>query len=76
MGACAAMLAVLVAVLALDVVVFRWGNQVSARLDPNRMLITEQFFGFLLAALGVQQVLNGLADVGTIDLIDHYWGIR
>ena len=64
-------LCVLFAVLALDVVVFRWGNQVSARLDPNRMLITEKVFGFLLAALAVQLALNGLADVGVIDLIPH-----
>ncbi len=59
---------VLVAVLAFDVVVFRWAVQVSSKLDPSRMLVTEKVFGFLLAALGVQLVLNGLADVGVIHL--------
>jgi multiple antibiotic resistance protein len=44
-------LGVLVAVLALDVAVFRWASKVSDHLDPNRMLVTEKVFGFLLAAL-------------------------
>ena len=43
---------VLVVVLALDVVVFRWAVQVSSKLDASRMLVTEKVFGFLLAALG------------------------
>jgi multiple antibiotic resistance protein len=59
---------VLVAVLAFDVAVFRWAVQVSSKLDTSRMLVTEKVFGFLLAALGVQLVLNGLSDVGVIHL--------
>ncbi len=59
---------VLVVVLALDVVVFRAAVQVSSKLDESRMLVTEKVFGFLLAALAVQLVLNGLADVGVIHL--------
>lgn len=59
---------VLVAVLAFDVVVFRWAVQVSSKLDASRMLVTEKVFGFLLAALGVQLALNGLSDVGVIHL--------
>jgi small neutral amino acid transporter SnatA (MarC family) len=59
---------VLVVVLALDVVVFRWAVQVSSKLDASRMLVTEKVFGFLLAALGAQLVLNGLSDVGVIHL--------
>ena len=59
---------VLVVVLAFDVVVFRGAVQVSSKLDAGRMLVTEKVFGFLLAALGVQLVLNGLADVGAIHL--------
>jgi multiple antibiotic resistance protein len=59
---------VLVVVLALDVVVFRWAVQVSSKLDASRMLVTEKVFGFLLAALGVQLILDGLADVGAIHL--------
>ena len=59
---------VLVAVLAFDVLVFRGAVQVSSKLDASRMLITEKVFGFLLAALGVQLILNGLSDVGVIHL--------
>ena len=60
--------AVLAVVLALDVTVFRFAVQVASKLDPSRMLVTEKVFGFLLAALGVQLVLNGLSDVGVIHL--------
>ena len=35
------------------------------------MLVTENVFGFLLAALAVQLALNGLADVGVIHLTGH-----
>ena len=59
---------VLVAVLVFDVVVFRGAVQVSSKLDASRMLVTEKVFGFLLAALGVQLVLDGLSDVGVIHL--------
>lgn len=59
---------ILAAVLALDVVVFRWAVQVSSKLDAGRMLVTEKVFGFLLAALGVQLALNGLSDLGLIHL--------
>ena len=58
-------------VLAIDVVVFRWANKVSERLDESRMLVTEKVFGFLLAALAVQLVLTGLDSVGVIHLVDH-----
>jgi multiple antibiotic resistance protein len=64
----AAALGVLLVVLAIDVVVFRFAVQVASKLDPSRMLVTEKVFGFLLAALGVQLVLNGLSDVGVIHL--------
>ena len=62
---------ILIVILALDVVVFRWAVQVSNHLDASRMLVTEKIFGFLLAALAVQLVLNGLADVGVIHLTSH-----
>ena len=61
-------LGVLLVVLAIDVVVFRFAVQVASKLDASRMLVTEKVFGFLLAALGVQLVLNGLSDVGVIHL--------
>ncbi len=67
----AVVVGVLAAVLALDVAVFRWAVQVSSHLDASRMLVTEKVFGFLLAALGVQLVLNGLSDVGVIHLVGH-----
>jgi multiple antibiotic resistance protein len=61
----------LIVMLALDVVVFRWAVHVSSHLDESRMLVTEKVFGFLLAALAVQLMLNGLADVGVIHLSAH-----
>jgi small neutral amino acid transporter SnatA (MarC family) len=67
----AVVVGVLIVVLALDVVVFRWAVRVSNHLDASRMLVTEKVFGFLLAALAVQLVLNGLSDVGVIHLTSH-----
>ena len=67
----AVMIAILVLVLLLDVAVFRWANRVSAKLDENRMLVTEKVFGFLIAAIAVQLVLDGLALVGVIAPISH-----
>src|SRR5271163_4460216 len=67
----AVVVGILIVILALDVVVFRWAVQVSSHLDPGRMLVTEKIFGFLLAALAVQLVLNGLSDVGVIHLTSH-----
>ena len=67
----AVVVGVLAVILALDVVVFRWAVRVSSHLDASRMLVTEIIFGFLLAALGAQLVLNGLSDVGVIHLTSH-----
>ena len=67
----AMVLGVLALVLALDVAVFRWANRVSAHLDESRMLVTEKIFGFLLAALAVQLMLDGLHSVGVIHLAGH-----
>jgi multiple antibiotic resistance protein len=61
----------LILVLGIDVVVFRWANRAGERLVENRMLVIEMVFGFLLAALAVQLALNGLADVGVITLDGH-----
>lgn len=71
LGVLALVLGALAVVLAFDVVVFLGANRVSEHLDENRMLVTEKIFGFLLAALGVQLVLNGLSDVGVIHLSGH-----
>ena len=67
----AVVVGILIVILALDVLVFRWAVQVSSHLDPSRMLVTEKVFGFLLAALAVQLMLNGLSDVGVIHLTGH-----
>jgi small neutral amino acid transporter SnatA (MarC family) len=67
----AMVLGLLVVVLALDVAVFRWANRVGDHLDESRMLVTEKIFGFLLAALAVQLMLDGLQSVGVIHLSTH-----
>ena len=64
-------LGLLVVVLAFDVAVFRFANHVSQRMDSSRMLVTEKVFGFLLAALAVQLMLDGLYSVGVIHLSGH-----
>jgi multiple antibiotic resistance protein len=64
----AMVLGVLALVLALDVAVFRFANRVSDHLDETLMLVTEKIFGFLLAALVVQLMLDGLHSVGVIHL--------
>jgi multiple antibiotic resistance protein len=71
LGIFAIVLGLLVLVILIDVVVFRWAERVSAHLDESRMLVTEKVFGFLLAALAVQLALNGLADLGVIHLVGH-----
>ena len=71
LGVLATFLGVLAFVLALDVAVFRTANRVSAHLDESRMLVTEKIFGFLLAALAVQLILDGLHSNGVIHLISH-----
>ena len=45
-------------VLRLDVVVVRWADAVSSKLDENRMLATEKVFGLLIAAIAVQLCLT------------------
>jgi multiple antibiotic resistance protein len=62
---------ILVFVLLLDVVVFRGANRVSEKLDENRMLVTEKVFGFLIAAIAVQLILDGLAMAGVIAPVPH-----
>ena len=64
-------LGILAVVLVLDVVVFRFANRVSEKLDANRMLVTEKVFGFLIAAIAVQLVLDGLAMSGIIGPVPH-----
>ena len=63
--------AILAVVLLIDVAVFRWANRVSSKFDEGRMLVTEKVFGFLIAAIGVQLVLDGLASAGVIGPVPH-----
>jgi small neutral amino acid transporter SnatA (MarC family) len=62
---------ILAVVLLIDVAVFRWADRVSDKLDEGRMLVTEKVFGFLIAAIGVQLVLDGLASAGVIAPVPH-----
>ena len=64
-------IAILLLVLLIDVAVFRWANQVSAKLDEGRMLVTEKVFGFLIAAIAVQLILDGLGAAGVIPPAKH-----
>ena len=58
-------------VLALDLAVFGLATRFSQHLKENRLLVAEKVFGFLLAALAVQLILNGLSSVGVIHLTGH-----
>jgi len=55
------------------IILLVFGNigKLSKHLDPSRMVVTEVVFGVLLAALAVQLVLNGLADLDIIPAIAH-----
>ena len=64
-------IAVLAAVLLIDVAVFRLASHGGAKLDEDRMLVVEKVFGFLIAAIAVQLVLDGLASLGLISLSVH-----
>jgi multiple antibiotic resistance protein len=56
---------------ALDWLVFRNMGKLSKFLDPSRLAVTEAVFGVLLAALAVQLMLDGLADLGVLDLVAY-----
>jgi small neutral amino acid transporter SnatA (MarC family) len=62
---------ILVFVLLIDVAVFGWANRVSEKLDEGRMLITEKVFGFLIAAIAVQLVLDGMVQIGVLASVPH-----
>ena len=56
---------------ALDWLIFTNLDSIAKYLDKSRMAVTEAVFGVLLAALAVELVLRGLADLGVIDLVGH-----
>ena len=41
-------------------------DKLAKHLDPSRLAVTEAVFGVLLAALAVQLMLDGLADLGIL----------
>jgi multiple antibiotic resistance protein len=55
----------------LDWLIFSNLDSIAKHLDKPRLAVTEAVFGVLLAALAVQLVLQGLADLGVIDLMGH-----
>ena len=55
----------------IDMLVFGNIGKLAKHLDPSRMVVTEVVFGVLLAALAVQLVLDGLADLDIISSIVH-----
>jgi multiple antibiotic resistance protein len=56
---------------AFDWLIFSNLDRIAQHLDKSRLAVTEAVFGVLLAALAVQLVLQGLADLGVIDLMGH-----
>ena len=58
-------------VAALDWLVFTNLDRIAKYLDKSRMAVTEAVFGVLLAALAVELVLRGLADLGVIQAVVH-----
>jgi multiple antibiotic resistance protein len=56
---------------ALDWLVFSNLDRIAEHLDKSRLAVTEAVFGVLLAALAVELVIRGLADLGVIDLLVH-----
>jgi multiple antibiotic resistance protein len=67
----AAEIAVLLTVLLIDAVVFRWADRAGDALDEDRLLVVEKVFGFLVAAIAVQLVLDGLEGLGVIGHLPH-----
>lgn len=65
------MVVLVLLVAALDWLVFTNLDRIAKHLDKSRMAVTEAVFGVLLAALAVELVLRGLADLGVIDIVVH-----
>ena len=63
------LIALILIVGALDWLVFSNMDKLAKHLDPSRLAVTEAVFGVLLAALAVQLMLDGLADLGILTMI-------
>lgn len=55
----------------IDIAVFTNLDKLSKYLDPHRLAVTEAVFGVLLAALAVQLMVEGLAQLGVIQALVH-----
>lgn len=55
----------------IDLLVFTNLDKLSKHLDPSRLAVTEAVFGVLLAALAVQLMVDGLAELGVISAVAH-----
>jgi multiple antibiotic resistance protein len=64
----AVLLGMLLVVAAIDLGVFLVSHKLDKVLTHDRILIMEKVLGILLAALAVQLILAGLADVGVVTL--------
>lgn len=53
----------------IDILVFRNLDSLAEHLDPSRLAVTEAVFGVLLTALAVQQMLDGLQELGIITML-------
>lgn len=58
-------------VAAWDWLFFRNLDTIAKYLNRSRMAVTEAVFGVLLAALGVELIIWGLARLGVFDLVGH-----
>ena len=65
------MVALVLLVGAFDWLIFSNLDRIAKYLDKSRMAVTEAVFGVLLAALAVELVLRGLADLGVLGLVGH-----
>jgi len=64
----AVILGMLLAVAVIDLGVFLVSHRLDKYLTHERILVLEKLLGILLAALAVQLILSGLADVGVLTL--------
>ena len=64
----AVLLGMLLLVAVIDLLIFAVAHRLDKFLTHERILVLEKLLGILLAALAVQLILNGLADVGVLTL--------
>ena len=70
-GVLAVEIAILLTVLVIDALVFRWADRASEALDESRMLVIEKVFGFLIAAIAVQLILDAFYELGVLPTLHH-----